>query len=258
MELIPLSRFDLHQCVARLPKSVMEAMKKHGKNMVVAGGYIRAVISGEFINDIDFFSPNKDIALTVAASLKKERPLIVTDNAVTVLGHKLPLQFIHRWTFAEPEAVIPSFDFTIARAAFWYEPDIRGEGGAITNPGKWHGVCDPHFYQDLAAKRLVYCSPEREEEAGGSMLRILKFYQRGYRIPLDSLGRVMGRMVRGIKPVNFEKLQAFQGESWHGKEFNDWADQIGMVFTGLLREVDPMIDPDHIAHLPSIEETKPE
>jgi hypothetical protein len=88
----------------------------------------------------------------------------------------------------------------------------------------------------LAAKRLVYRSPIRNEDAGGSMLRVLKYYQKGYRIPLNSLGSVIARIV---KAIDFEKVDA-------KNEF-----QVGKIVTGLLREVDPDIDPLHIAHLPS-------
>ena len=49
--------------------------------------------------------------------------------------------------------------------------------------GEYVGLCNIRFYPDLAARRLVYTSPLRNEDAGGSILRVLKFYQRGYRIP---------------------------------------------------------------------------
>ena len=73
------------------------------------------------------------------------------------------------------------------------------------------------------------------------MLRVLKFYQRGYRIPLDSLGAVIARLCQA---VNWGKIET------HG---NTEA-QLGKVLTGLLREVDPNIDPLHESHLPSTEE----
>lgn len=36
----------------------------------------------------------------------------------------------------------------------------------------------------------------------------------------------------------------------------EWEQQIGAVLTGLLREVDPLIDPDHIVHLSDMKEEK--
>ncbi len=79
------------------------------------------------------------------------------------------------------------------------------------------------------------------EDAGGSLLRVLKFYQRGYRIPLDSMGAVLARL---CKAVDWDLVKG-QGTA------TSWEEQAAKVLTGLLREVDPNIDPDHIAHLPS-------
>ena len=90
----------------------------------------------------------------------------------------------------------------------------------------------------MASKRLVYRSPARNEDAGGSMLRVLKYYQKGYRIPLDSLGAVIARLIHKLDnervPLSDQKAVAH-------------------IITGLLREVDPDIDPLHLAHLPSSE-----
>lgn len=226
-----LSKYDLHFAVNRLPKVVLEAMKKQGTGMVVAGGYIRSIISGEKVADVDIFSPTKDLAQLIASQMAsgKGARLIETDNAYTVLGYGFPIQFIHRWTFGRPEEVVPSFDFTIARAAFWYDGN------------EWQSLCDESFYQDLAAKRLVYCAPQRNEDAGGSLLRVLKFYQRGYRIPLGSLGAVLGRMIADVPEEKFTDRKGMAKEVWEG--------QIGHVLTGLLREVDPLYDPEHLAHI---------
>jgi hypothetical protein len=142
-----------------------------------------------------------------------------------------------------------SFDFTIAMAGFWWNPTGEEEtyienSEVKTRPaGRWDSICDEHFYEDLAAKRLRYTCPQRNEDAGGSMLRVLKFYQRGYRIPLDSLGAVISRLVMGVD----------QNAIVDGAEETierQWA----KVLTGLLREVDPNVDPEHIAHLPSMGE----
>jgi hypothetical protein len=73
------------------------------------------------------------------------------------------------------------------------------------------------------------------------MLRVLKFYQRGYRIPLDSLGAVMARMAVAI---NADRL--------HGAVGGNDEEKTATVLTGMLREVDPNLDPHHLAHLPSI------
>ncbi len=220
--MINLNKYDLNWVLRRLPKHVFTLMKEQGDKLFLAGGFIRSCIANERINDIDLFVSNKEDAKTFIQILAQGKKVHETDNAYTVPG-RLSIQIIHRWTFDNPCDVITSFDFTIAQAIIWYK-DI------------WNSFCVESYYADLAAKRLVYTNPIREEEAGGSMLRILKFYQRGYRIPLDSLGDVITRLVMAI---DFSKTK-------------DSPSQIAKVLTGLLREVDPDIDPTHQAHLPSL------
>ena len=115
--------------------------------------------------------------------------------------------------------------------------DTLKKFGIWWNGKEWESLIDDRFYSDLAGKRLVYCSPKRNEDAGGSFLRVLKFYQRGYRIPLDSMGAVIARLVGGVR------MDQVNGE-----------EQLAKVLTGLLREVDPNVDPTHEAHLPSMKE----
>lgn len=230
-----LNIHDLTWAVRRLPSHVRELLKKHGTgfgNIFLAGGYLRAVIAGERISDLDLFAPSKDASELCAKKLGiiTGRKVHETPNAYTVFTRPIVTQFIHRWTFATPADALASFDFTIAQAAIWWN-------------GRWCSARSDRFYQDLAAHRLVYTSPARNEDAGGSMLRVLKFYQRGYRIPLDSLGAVVARLAMGVQGLRFSAVE--QNEAWLSK-----------VLTGLLREVDPLIDPDHIAQLPSTEEAQ--
>jgi hypothetical protein len=218
----------------------MELMQTAGPRLVVAGGFIRACIAREPVNDVDVFTQTPADAQLFAdlLAVKRGHKPYTTENAHTIRGRGLPVQFIHRWTFEVIEQLIASFDFTIARAAIWFDkPEPPGVQQL------W-GKVDPHFYADLAGRRLVYCSPTRKEEAGGSLLRVLKFYQRGYRIPLDSLGAVLGRLLMGVDEPNWQKRATMIPDVWAG--------QMGHVLTQLLREVDPAIDPNHLAHEPSL------
>lgn len=224
-----LNRQDLAWAVRRLPCSVRDLLKKHGPKVFLAGGYLRAVIAGEKVSDIDLFIPSKDYGEACAKELAGDGKPHVTDNAFTVRTRPTPTQFIHRWVYDSPAACLTEFDFTIAQAAIWWNSDPAAQ---------WMSLCADSFYEDLSARRLVYTSPKRIEDAGGSMLRVLKFYQKGYRIPLDCLGGVIARLAVAVKE-----------EGWRRGE-----EQIAKVITGLLHEVDPNIDPDHIAHLPSTQE----
>ena len=202
-------------------------MKDEKDAVMLAGGFIRTCIGNEKMTDVDLFTKSKESAELFALRLTKDNEkFIKTDNAFTIVC-KVPIQFIHRWSYNAPAEIIPSFDFTIARAVIWYDGT------------DWQSLCDDRYYADLAAKRLVYCCPNRVEEVGGSLLRVLKFYQKGYRIPLDSFAGTIARTMTGI---DFER--ACDESSWQH------------IIVGLLREVDPNIDPTHIAHLPTQKENE--
>lgn len=220
-----LQEWDRWSTVRRLPKKLRELCEAEGALVFIGGGYIRSCVNGEPVNDIDVFTKNAEESERL--SNKLEAPVYKAPNSYTLTLDGIHVQFIHRWGFETPQDCVESFDFTIAKAIIWYDK------GA----GKWLTLCEPRFYGDLAAKRLVYTSPMRNEDAGGSLLRVLKFYQRGYRIPLDSMGAVVARVLQGIKTdqVNMsdEKM-------------------VAKVVTGLLREVDPMIDPFASAHIDTL------
>jgi len=203
-------------------------MEARPNRLFLAGGFIRSCIANEQINDVDLFVPSVEEGESLATRLAAddESRIHRTVNALTIKGHRPVLQVITRWTFDRPEDAIASFDFTIASAAIWHDGTI------------WRSTCHADFYADLAARRLVYLSPDREEEPGGTMLRVLKFYQRGYRIPLDSFGAVIARLHCAVRDEPLASNEAGAAK----------------ILTGLLREVDPLIDPTHAAHLPAAQE----
>lgn len=211
-----LLREDLHRVVSHLPSDLIEQIKLT-LSVVVAGGFIRDLIAGERIRNIDVFGVTKETLSMVATNLKTIRNgrLHFTDNAITLLSPpRMPIQFITRWLFMSSADILASFDFTICQALVRWD----------TLNNKWMGECGSMFYHDLASKRLRYTNPVREEEAGGSMLRVIKFVEKGYHISPESLGKVIGRLVG---KVDFERLE-------NGRT------DIGSIITGLLREVDPL------------------
>lgn len=226
-----LNKQDLHFCVKRLPKKLRELMEEKEKSIIVAGGYIRSIIAGEAVSDIDVFAGDRKTSENLAWRLISNKwDLYKTDNAITVKNLYIPIQFIHRWVYDNPLDILKSFDFSICQAAIWYDKEEK----------RWTSRCEDKFYQDLAAKRLVYLSPERDEEAGGSVLRVLKYYQKGYRIPLDSLGAVLARLLSAVR------------------ENADQEESMSAVIIGLLLEVDPAGFIDREAYLPKEEEDNEE
>lgn len=218
--MIELVSDDVGFIASRLPKDVMNLLKNRGP-LFLAGGFIRSTISGEKPNDIDLFGCSKEILHSIAKDLTLSREgakLHETENAFTVLTmNRLPVQFIHRWVFDAPGPCCLSFDFTIAQAALWHD----GED--------WRSIAADRFYTDLAAKRLVYTSPIRNEDAGGSMLRVRKFLQRGYNIQAPALAAVMARVFQDVRK-EYQNSPTVPTEA-----------EVATSITALLREVDPLI-----------------
>lgn len=212
-----LTNYDLSFVLSRVPKDVRDLMKQ---GAMLGGGFVRATLTGEKPNDIDLFGESQTRLESWAKDLTLSRRarLHTTDNAYTVLAPpRHPVQFIHRWTFPQAVDMVHSFDFTIAQVGIWFNSHTE----------KFQSYCHSDFYSDLASRRLVYTAPERNEDAGGSLLRVRKFLRAGYRIDAVSLGRVIARLVMGVDEVN--EAMKNRGEN-----------HLAMVLGGLLREVDPL------------------
>jgi hypothetical protein len=195
-----LSLADLHLVVRRMPRDVQDALRQN-PGLFVGGGFVRAVVGNEEVNDIDFFGPDYAFVFRVAEMLKSrtsDTTLLKTKNAITLASPgRTALQFITRWSFSTPEDLVRSFDFTVCQAAVCFER------------GMFRSVVGPRFYQDLAAKRLTYTLPIRDEEAGGSMLRVIKYVKRGYRIQMRDLSAVIARVVNNYDPKTSVGLDQF-------------------------------------------------
>lgn len=215
-----LTKQDLQFIVSRLPRDVVSIMKERA--IILGGGFIRATIAGEKPSDIDLFGATKDQLAAAALVLEKNRfgsRLHRSKNAFTLLsGSRMPVQFIHRWLFQTPADCMESFDFTIAQAVIWF------------TDGVWESCCHDRFYMDLAARRLTYSAPARNEDAGGSLLRVRKFLSRGYNIQAPALAGVLARLCMGVA------------------EFKNAMDEkrTAAILCGLLREVDPLVAIDGV------------
>jgi hypothetical protein len=186
-------------------------------HLILGGGFIRETIAGEKPNDIDLFGPSYEVLERASQRLEADREgsrKHITLNAFTLLSPpRMPVQFITRWKFDKLADVANSFDFTCCMAAI--------ECGANN---EWRSVCHDDFYADVAGKRLVYTFPDREEAAGGSMMRVRKFLARGYNIQAESLAGVIARVAGGVK--------GFDDLSEEARAF---------ALKGLLHEVDPLL-----------------
>lgn len=172
--------------------------------------------------------------MSLAKGLAYERKgrFFLTDNAITVLSPpRFPVQFITRWLFTDAEKLIQSFDFTVCQAAIWAEDrSVEAFGEEPKSKTIFRSAISEDFYHDLAARRLVYTHPLRDEDAGGSMLRVIKFIRKGYNIQALSLAGVMSRI---MVAVNTDRIEHTVGNGSKEKG-------VALVITSLLREVDPL------------------
>ena len=225
-----LNKYDLHRALRGIPKELKDRMK--GGTVFVGGGYITSIVRGDKVNDIDVFVGSRPEAEDLARSLKATLDITnewKSDNAITLRRlDKPPIQIIYRWTFNKIKDVADSFDFTMCCAAIGYEFGPTGDLEV-------RSYCDEAFYRDVAANRLVYRHPIRNEDAGGSMLRMLKYYRRGYTGPLATTGGVIARMVG---KVDWDKIYSHPVEEREAV--------LTRVLTALLVEVDPNSDPESV------------
>jgi hypothetical protein len=180
----------------RLPGNLRVILEFDFPGVVVAGGFVRDVISRDTPTDIDLFIPRDFDTERLSKKIVErfrlnQEDVHTTPNAWTFRTRPLVIQMIHRWRFDDIDSCLASFDFTISQAGIVY----------VKNHG-WKSRCSDAFYEDLASRRLIYTSPAREEEPGGSFLRLLKFYSRGYRAPLESSADLLGRLM-------YKTLEAF-------------------------------------------------
>lgn len=237
-----LRKNDLDYIVRHIPKDI-KTLLIHNPGTLVGGGFIRAIIAGEKVSDIDIFGPNGEWLNRLADSLAEDRGVKAhkSANAITILAQpRWPVQFIIRWLFQSPVECSDSFDFTICKAVIWPDVSIHSvlnkEGNAITGKIKrfvtWKSLCHEDFYSDLAARRLVYTFPNRNEDAGGSFMRVKKFLQKGYNVQTATLAGVVARLCMGIDQIKkaVPGINQNEAEQWLTK-----------LIQSKLLEVDPLI-----------------
>lgn len=247
-----LTTDDLHFVLSRTPRDIRSLLQDN--QLFLAGGFIRATIAGEKPSDVDLLGPEKLALENHALKLCQDRHgrSHKTDNAITVIAPpRMPVQFILRWTYSDPEKLINEFDFTIVQAAIWWEPANPPEDPITRKKlGRWRSMCSDHFYPDLSARRLRYTSPNRHEDAGGSMLRVIKYIKRGYTIQAPSLAGVIARLIGSL---NLDRMESEDIPSTLRKPFfNTHGTEQGIgefinekwsapLLLALLREVDPLL-----------------
>jgi hypothetical protein len=76
MTYVELDWRDIHWAVRRMPKNIRDLLKTHGPKLFVAGGYIRSIVSGDKVSDIDLFCSSKEYAEACAKELHGPDPTV--------------------------------------------------------------------------------------------------------------------------------------------------------------------------------------
>jgi hypothetical protein len=183
----------LHNNFTQMVVAAMPSALRHTlmyTNACVAGGYVRDIISGREPKDIDVFVENGQTAKDVQDRLEwdlesartKENKNSVTVDSYDPLVTMPPIQIVNRWYVWPPEELVETFDWGICQAAVYY--DGR----------EWQGVCTQAFIDDLTNETATYMAPDRDEDAGASVLRMVKLARKGYTISEESISGCVGRM----------------------------------------------------------------
>jgi|SRR6185436_5411230 len=178
--------------ITRLPVPVRNALQTHSGKLVLAGGFIRATLANEPVNDIDLFiSGDKETARMIAHNLSQNIDngcVVETDNAFTVRGYPVVPQIVYRWKFSHPSELLDSFDFSICQVAIWWAADCSD----------WIGSRGANFREDFNSKFLRYMRPIGNN-VGQSFVRLLKFARLGYTTNPETLAEMMAAMCQGMR-----------------------------------------------------------
>jgi hypothetical protein len=142
----------------------------------IAGGALTSAFTGTSINDVDFYFKNKEAFISAVAQAYDENLWCVsaTDRAVTFVDRTNVIQLMHFDFFESAEAVFDAFDYTVVMAAY----DID----------KQDFVFHEDFFKHAAQRFLRFHSGTRYPY--GSLMRVLKYQDRGYKIGKSDLLRV--------------------------------------------------------------------
>jgi hypothetical protein len=185
---------------------ILENMTQHNKELqkiqaasshfspegaFIAGGALTSAFTNQTINDVDFYFKSKDHFIDAITLAYSERLWCVaaTDRAVTFAEGDNIIQLMHFDFFETAEAIFDAFDYTVCMAA--YDLD------------KKEFVFHDDFMKHSAQRYLRFHSGTRYPY--GSLMRVLKYQQRGYTIGKGDLLRI-GLCLQNVPLNSWEDL----------------------------------------------------
>lgn len=142
----------------------------------IAGGALTSAFTGTTINDVDIYFKSKEAFIAAVDMAYEERLWCVaaTDRAVTFIRGNDVIQLMHFDFFQTAEDIFDAFDFTVVMAAFDMD----------SNEFIFH----EDFFKHASQRFLRFHNGTRYPY--GSLMRVLKYQQRGYTIGKSDLLRI--------------------------------------------------------------------
>lgn len=168
----------------------------------IAGGALTSAFTGMPINDVDFYFKSKEDFINAVAQAYEDSMWCVaaTDRAVTFVNHDNVIQLMHFDFFPTTEEVFDAFDFTVCMAA--YDLD------------KKEFVFSEDFLKHASQRFLRFHSGTRYPY--GSLMRVLKYQDRGYKIGKSDLLRI-GLACQRVELTSWDELAAAIGGQYGEK-----------------------------------------
>jgi hypothetical protein len=168
----------------------------------IAGGALTSVFTNTPVNDVDiYFKTEKDFILAVGQAYDEGLWCVAaSDRAVTFVKDNHVIQLMHFDFFETGQDIFDVFDFTVAMAAY----DIDKE----------EFVFHEDFLKHASQRFLRFHSGTRYPY--GSLLRVLKYQQRGYTIGKGDLLRI-GLSLQKVPLSSWEDLATAIGGQYGEK-----------------------------------------
>lgn len=140
--------------------------------VIIAGGAIRDSLRDVEPRDFDLFVKTKERALELmervvawgGGSFSPTSPHTLTGWIGDRAENQTIIQACHGWKWANPEALLDLFDFSVCQAGIWM------------NKGKWEGLVSDRFEMDLRNRRLALV----HGIGSTTVERILRLYSKGF------------------------------------------------------------------------------
>jgi hypothetical protein len=184
-----LPRAVIDAALGLIPDDLRAGLMAAGPRAAIAGGFLRTVGTQIWFSrmggpeaapkDIDVFVDSDDGISVVSVPLRQECDWVRYDRSCTIRREGVPIQVIGEWEFGHPAELIDMFDFSVIRAAMWWD------GSA------WVGIATSTWRRDINCREANYNTTA--PNPSGTLTRIARFAQLGYNIPDGSLASIAVR-----------------------------------------------------------------